>query len=93
MLTAKDALILSKKNQKTQVNETLNKIEEKIKQAAESGETHITILDSDPLYYFIVRDWDIIRKKLKELGYKARTESDTICCITYLFWISISWEK
>ena len=93
MLTAKDALILSKKNQKTQVNETLDKIEERIKQAAESGETHITIFDSDPLYYFIVRDWDIIRKKLKELGYKAKSEGDTTCYIAYLFWISINWEK
>lgn len=93
MLTAKDALILSKKNQKTQAIETLNKIEERIKQAAESGETHITILDSDPLYYLIMRDWNIIRKKLKDLGYKAKAQGDSMCCIAYLFWISINWEK
>ena len=90
MLTAKDALILSKKNQKTQINETLDKIEERIRWAAEKGETYITISDSDPLYYSIMRDWDIIRKKLKDLDYKIKGEGDTIC---YFFWISISWEK
>jgi hypothetical protein len=87
MLTAKDAINLTKQSQK--IPELLDLVMAEITRCAKNGEVKVTYLISDEKHSFNVVD--IVANQLRSLGYKVNLsfrrrsyENDSLC---------ISWEN